>query len=120
MKDFQLSGKNFSSEFVTNMDTSSSEMSCFNEAQKEIEKADSCINASVQAGDLETYSVQKSYKCNQCEYASVSAGSLRRHLKTHSGEKSYKCSQCDYASIEAGNLRRHLKTHNVENIALKI
>ena len=26
---------------------------------------------------------------------------LRRHLKTHSGEKSYKCNQCDYASSQA-------------------
>ena len=51
----------------------------------------------------------KSNKCNQCDYASSVAGSLKRHLKTHSGEKS-----CDYASSQAGNLRKHLKIHSGE------
>ena len=32
------------------------------------------------------YDEEKSYKCNQCEYASSVKSSLRRHLKTHSGE----------------------------------
>ena len=57
------------------------------------------------------YDEEKSYKCNQCEYASSVKSSLRRHLKTHSGEKSNKCSQCDYASSRADALRAHLKTH---------
>ena len=61
---------------------------------------------------LKTHRGEKSNKCNQCDYASSQAGSLRRHLKTHSGEKSNKCNQCDYASSEAGKLRRHLKTHS--------
>ena len=51
------------------------------------------------------------YKCN---YTSVWAGDLRRHLKSHSGEKPNKCNQCSYASVEAGNLRTHLKTHRGE------
>ena len=33
----------------------------------------------------------KSNKCNQCDFASIQAGNLRRHLKTHSGEKTNKC-----------------------------
>ena len=37
----------------------------------------------------------KSYKCNQCDYASSHTGHLRTHLKTHSGEKLNKCNQCD-------------------------
>ena len=58
--------------------------------------------------------VTKSNKCNQCDYASSRADSLRTHLKTHSGEKSNKCNQCDYASSQAGHLRKHLKRHNRE------
>ena len=38
--------------------------------------------------NLKTQSVEKPNKCNQCDYASVQAGDLRRHLKMHSGEKS--------------------------------
>ena len=57
---------------------------------------------------------EKSNKCNQCDYASSRADSLRTHLKTHSGEKSNKCNQCDYASFHAYNLRKHFKTHTRE------
>ena len=62
----------------------------------------------------ETNMVKKSNKCNQCNFASSRAQSLKRHLKTHSGEKSNKCNQCDYASSQAGNLMRHRKTHTLE------
>ena len=44
--------------------------------------------------------------------ASFHAGHLREHFKTHSEEKSYKCNQCNYASSQAGDLRTHLKTHS--------
>ena len=40
------------------------------------------------------------------------AGTLRRHRHGHNEEKSNKCNQCDYASSQAGTLRRHLKTHS--------
>ena len=59
-----------------------------------------------------TINVIKSNKCNQCDYASSRADSLRQHLKTHSGEKSNKCNQCDYASSRADHTRTHLKTHS--------
>ena len=36
----------------------------------------------------------KSNKCNQCDYASSHAFSLRTQFKTHSGEKTNKCNQC--------------------------
>ena len=55
------------------------------------------------------HSGEKSNKCNQCNYASPHASSLRTHLKTHSGEKSNKCNQCDYACSDTRALRTHLK-----------
>ena len=63
----------------------------------------------------------KTYKCNQCDYSSAHAGSLRTHLKRHSGEKEYKCIQCDYASVRACHLRRHLKKNrtNATNVTLQ-
>ena len=59
---------------------------------------------------------EKSKKCNQCDYATSRAASLRTHLKTHSGEKSNKCSECDYASFRAHHVRSHMKTHFVEQM----
>ena len=61
--------------------------------------------------DVQKKNKENSHKCNQCEYASSYASSLRTHLKMHSGEKSNKCNQCDYVSFEASNLRRHLEMH---------
>ena len=57
---------------------------------------------------------EKSNKCNQCDFASSYASTLKTHLKTHSGEKTNKCNQCDYASSNASALKTHLKTHNGE------
>ena len=79
-------------------------------------KCNQCDYASSYPGNLKkhlkTHSGEKSNKCNQCDYASIQASSLKTHLKTHSGEKSNKCNQCDYASIQASALRIHLKTHS--------
>ena len=81
-------------------------------------KCNQCEYASVQAVDLrrhlKSHSGEKLFKCGLCDFASVWAVALRTHLKTHSGEKSYKCNQCDYASARADDLRRHLKIHSGE------
>ena len=71
-------------------------------------------DANVKLRRKTTDNVNKSFKCNQCDYAASKACHLKEHLKTHSGEKSNKCKQCDYASSLTGNLRRHLKIHNGE------
>ena len=65
---------------------------------------------------LITHSGEKSNKCNQCDFVSSRAlpGTLRTHLKRHIGGKSNKCNQCDYASYRACDLRTHLKTHSGE------
>ena len=56
----------------------------------------------------------KSNECNQCDFASIEAGNLKKHLETHSGEKPNKCNQCGFASIKASNLKTRLKTHSGE------
>ena len=77
-------------------------------------KCNQCDFVSSYASTLRTHLKihrgEKSRKCSQCDFASSYASVLRTHLKTHSGEKSNKCNQCDYASSETSNLRRHLKT----------
>ena len=92
------------------MDTSS-EITNDNNAKGDREKLNKynlCDYAPGQAGHLghlrthmKTHLGEKSYKCNQCDYASVQSSHLRTHLKTHSGKKSYECNQCEYASVQA-------------------
>ena len=65
------------------------------------------MNEDVETLKMNTNEAMKSNKCNQCDYVSSRADSLRTHLKTHSGEKSNKCNQCDYASSYASALRAH-------------
>ena len=65
-----------------------------------------------------TKTKKMSQKCNQCNFASSWASSLRDHLKTHSGEKPNKCNQCNYASIQAVGLRRHMQNeHDLEQLS---
>ena len=60
------------------------------------------------------------------DFACLDPSSLRKHLKMHSVEKSNKCNQCDFASVRAGNLKTHLKTHsgkiqtNASNVTLSV
>ena len=52
---------------------------------------------------------KKPNKCNQCNFAAVQVGDLRRYFKRHSGEKSTKCNLCDFVTSRAYVLRIHLK-----------
>ena len=50
----------------------------------------------------------KTTQMKQCNYASYVQSIMKIHLISHHGEKLNKCNQCDYASIQASNLRKHL------------
>ena len=79
-------------------------------------KCNLCDFASLYANKLrrhlKTHGGEKTKKCNHCGFTSSQTGNLRTHLKMHSGEKSNKCNLCDYASSQASHLRRHLKLHS--------
>ena len=86
-------------------------------------KCEQCGFASVQAGKLNRHknihSGEKPYQCHQCNFAAVRSDGLKRHLKFHSGEKSYECNQCQYASVQASDLRRHMKSHSGEKTQMQ-
>ena len=77
---------------------------------------------------------KKSYKCNLCDFASVTSRVLRNYKKTHTGKKSHnaanetlhlfvqafkdtshKCKEYEFASVQASNLRTHLKINSGKN-----
>ena len=64
---------------------------------------------------MKIHSGEKSTKCNQCNYTSSHAGTLRRHLKTHSGEKPNKWNQYDFASTAGKCLLDTIKKKNKQN-----
>ena len=76
---------------------------------KQTQKSKKCYEAFRRV--LQADRKEKLMNCNQCNYASSHADSLKNHLKMHSGEKSNKCNQCGIAFTHTGNLTRHLKTH---------
>ena len=90
-----------------------------NNEREKSKKCNQCDYASSEAGTLrthlKTHSGENTNECDQCDYASSRAGHLRIHLKIHRGQKSDKCNQCDYASSRAGNLMKHIKIHVVKS-----
>ena len=60
-------------------------------ATKQMEKYDFVLKGAHVKIPKKTSDNVKSNKCNQCDYASSHAFTLRTLLKTHSGEKSNKC-----------------------------
>ena len=81
-------------------------------------KCNQCEYASYHAQSLKvhnvTHSGEKPYKCGQCEYTTSLLTSTRMHMKIHSGEKMHKCNQCEYASYHTGSLKLHLRNHSGE------
>ena len=71
-------------------------------------------NAKLSNDKMKSSSRDKVKKCNQCNYASTNASTLKDHIKTHTGAKPNKCQQCDYASSQTSHLRTHLKAHSGE------
>ena len=55
-----------------------------------------------------------SKKCDQCDYSTTFATTLKRHIRTHRGQKLHKCDLCGHLFHQAGNLKRHMLIHNGE------
>ena len=83
-------------------------------------KCDQCDYSSYEACTLKVHmkmhSKEKSNKCSQWEYASSWASALRTHMKIHSDKRSHKCIQCGYASCHASTLRILLRRRNIKEM----
>ena len=59
---------------------------------------------------IRSHTNYKPFKCTLCDYASISKGNLKTHMRKHTGER-FKCPKCDFTTINKGHLRVHAKTH---------
>ena len=60
---------------------------------------------------FQAHSSEKSYKCNQCEFASHQKGDLKNHILIHSGLKPIACNLCEYKTTTRSSLGTHMKSH---------
>ena len=64
--------------------------------------------------------MRKPHTCMYCDFASVQACNLRRHVETNTWEnnthlrKTHTCNYHDFASVQSCDLRRLLKSFNCE------
>ncbi|XP_013919053.1 PREDICTED: transcriptional repressor CTCFL-like, partial [Thamnophis sirtalis] len=89
------------------------------------QKCNECGMAFVTVGELShhkryKHTLEKPFKCSICNYCSVEASKLKRHISSHTGERPYSCTVCSYASRDTYKLKRHMVTHPEEgSVALK-
>ena len=81
-------------------------------------KCDQCDYATTFATTLKrhirTHGGQKLNKCDLCGHLFHQTGNLKRHMLIHNGEKPHKCRHCNYSCSETGDLKKHMRTHSDE------
>ncbi|KAM9260593.1 LOW QUALITY PROTEIN: transcriptional repressor CTCFL [Cariama cristata] len=84
-------------------------------------KCSDCGMAFVASGEFSRHRhykhiLEKPFKCSLCEYSSIEASKMKRHISSHTGEPPYACDLCSYASKDAYKLKRHMITHSGEKL----
>ena len=60
------------------------------------------------------HSGENPFRCEQWNYSSAQASSLKEHMLTHSGEKPFACIECTNTFKNARNLKQHMLLHSGE------
>ena len=47
--------------------------------------------------------------CDECGYATITAGDLKKHIKSKHEGLRYPCDKCEYASTKLSSLTEHIK-----------
>ena len=59
------------------------------------------------------------YKCNKCEYKTVTPQAFTEHSKTHGKQKRFMCSECEYVAVTLNKLNTHMRTHTENEITVE-
>ena len=71
-------------------------------------------NKVIHRNEGEIHTVEKPYKCTQCEKSFMKKSCLMAHLRIHTGEKPYQCKQCGKCFSQMGHLSMHHRIHTSE------
>ena len=61
-----------------------------------------------------SHTVEKPFKCSNCNKSFSTKSNLMRHAKVHTGKKPLQCSICDKTCRNQGDLMAHARLHAVE------
>ena len=66
--------------------------------------------------DKSAHTVERHYKCSDCDYSATRKHNLKLHVQAkHTLEKPFQCNECDYSTVHAGNLKLHVQAkHTLE------
>lgn len=79
--------------------------------------------AKVEEDDQVTHkeqNVQKTYKCDVCDYTSATYVGVRNHRRIHNSDKPYRCCSCDFATTNMNSLKSHMRRHPQEHQAVQL
>ena len=60
-----------------------------------------------------SFSGNKQYHCENCQFSCVQKYQLTSHMRTHNGVKPFRCDQCPYAVAWNVQLKTHKKVHSL-------
>ncbi len=64
--------------------------------------------------DMEGKLVDRTYKCDICDYAGFTLYEFNMHKQKHTADRPFKCPICNFGSVDRGTLTKHLRTHTGE------
>ncbi|XP_077376408.1 zinc finger protein 507 isoform X5 [Festucalex cinctus] len=70
--------------------------------------------------DEEEGGLQKTFKCDVCNYTSATNVGVRNHRRIHNSDKPYRCCNCDFATTNMNSLKSHMRRHPQEHQAVQL
>ena len=116
-----LSGKTRTAKYKSKLATSNMLQGEISDVDESTETSlDEKYTPEVNEQQQETKTVNKIFKCDQCDFITIAKGPLTKHMRTHSGAKApvkvknFKCDECDHEFSSKQAIENHRRTHTGE------